>query len=1486
MKTDNKYTGFEVAIVGIACRFPGANDWRTFWDNLINEKESIKKLSDEELIKSGIDIDTINQDNYVKVAPDIRGKNFFDASFFNYTPEEGLILGPQNRLFHECVWEAFEDSGYVPENIEGLVGIYGSSSDDMNWKVFAKLSNMDQRIPNFILKHLSDKDFLPTMVSYKMNLFGLSVNMTSACSSSLVGVHMASRALVFGEVNMAVVGGACISTDPVQGYFYEDGAVYSKDGHCRSFDKDATGTVAGEGVGVIVLKRLSDAIKDDDHIYSIIKGTSVNNDGARKVGFTAPSVSGQKNCIKSAQIVAKVKPETVDYIEAHGTATKLGDSIEIDALNQAFSSVDTQIPLGSVKSNIGHLDTVAGLAAIIKTALSLKYKKLPASLNFKEPNPSINFKDGPFYVNNKTVEFFSKDSTPLRAGVSAFGVGGTNAHAILEEPPIILENNYTESVYKLIPLSAKTQDSLIEYKEKLKQFLNSNDQNNLSDMAYTFQVGRKNFSYRQALFFETKEELLKLLDLDTSINRAKEITNCIFMFSGQGSQYINMGKQLYENNFLFKEELDRGFKLLRDYSGIEFKDIIFPGKECKYDISETRYTQPLIFIIEYALAKLIQSYGITPKAMIGHSLGEYTAAVLSGVFSYEDALKLLYKRGQLIHSLPSGKMISVLTTYDKIEKYIQTDEVSLAVVNSEKQFVLSGTIEAIESLEEKLKLADIPCIKLKTSHAFHSSMLTAILDTFRNEFTSLVLNKPNIPFVSNLTGEYISIEEATSADYWVSHMRNTVLFENGIKRLLKDFPKECYLEVGPGRTLTSLFKQNIQNKDNYAISLLDKNNNNEMKYFLNQLGVLWSKGLSVNWENLHQSKRKKIPLPTYSFKKDSYASEVDLEKQIMSFIDRGNIRNSNIDEWVYRPYWRSSYWLHKKRKTHSDKAIVFADKKGLSDVLIDMLKKNKTSITIVFPGEEFTNENWVYTINPDNENDFRKLFKSLENDEKFSKIYHTWTYNFTTDKENISSEAEYRSIGYESIIKIFQNGHMRFKEDECEFITITNNLFPADSKKIIPEKATILGVTRVIPLEFNHIKCKTIDIDGLDKKNISGLLKELSYESNDNEIVIKRGERYVEDFERINFKFNKDIKTIKRNGVYLITGASGGVGKLLAHYLSSKYQANLVLLSRKKIKDELFLDSLRKNGSQIFYIESDVSDENKLREGLRLAENEIGQINGVIHAAGVGDKAGIILRRRHEEESAIFAAKVTGCLALYSQFENRKLDFFLNFSSQNVVLPNIGQSGYIASNIFLDYFSIKNNQTFPIVSVAWDTIKGIGMAVDYLEKLDKNHKEAIERNALNSEEVIKVFERVLYINLSFQIVSPTNLKEKIKSLAIDKSESAPKSMFDSLSTINTEIRRERPILKEEYVAPNSDVEVTLTGLLEKLLAITPIGMNDDFFELGIDSIKIVTLSNQISKEYEVDFPLNLFYEHTSITSLSREVEKIISKSAYTKEIII
>ncbi|WP_276485402.1 type I polyketide synthase, partial [Paraflavitalea pollutisoli] len=810
MKNDKKYSGLEIAIVGISCNMPGAADRREFWHNLQNGLECTHRMSREEMQALEMEEETIRNEAHIPVVPALKNKDTFDAAFFDYTPAEAMLMNPVHRALHQCVWEALEDAGCYPERVNGPIGFYVGAGDDSNWRLYARLKNRTEGMDSFSLNNISNKDFLAGLVAYKLNLKGPVVAINTTCSTSLVAIHQACKSLLFGEAKVALAGGITLRSEIQYGYFYQEGMIFSKDGHNRTFDAGASGTVATEGAGIVVLKRLQDAIDDHDHIYSIIKGSAINNDGNRKVDFTAVSVEGQVDCITRAQKVARVPAESISYVEAHGTATRLGDPIEVEALNVVFNHcMERSCAIGSVKTNIGHLDTAAGVAGLIKTALSLQHRQLPPSLHFEVANPEIDFAGGPFYVNTSLQDWVRRGDWPLRAGVSSFGIGGTNAHVILEEAPAV-ESSDAGPANKLLTVSARTAQSVKRYLERLLRFLGEEPDLNLGDLCYTLQTGRKAFGYRCTTVFRDRADLLDQLSggrLAGQVRRsADRSVGVVFLFSGQGSQYAGMGRDLYEQDAVFRAYMDKGFSLLQSLTGEDHRSILYGEEGGK--INQTKYTQPLLFLLEYALSMWLGQLGIVPRYMLGHSLGEYTAACVSGVIAFEQCLELVVRRGACMNAAQPGSMVSISLSEAAVQVYLQ-EGLSLAAVNGPEQVVLSGELAAIDRLTQALEADAVVYRVLHTSHAFHSAMMEEAGASFLPYWKHVSIQKATIPFISNVTGGFIGASELEHADYWVRQMREGVQFSKGLQTILQQGSREelVFVEVGAGQSLISLLKQ-------------------------------------------------------------------------------------------------------------------------------------------------------------------------------------------------------------------------------------------------------------------------------------------------------------------------------------------------------------------------------------------------------------------------------------------------------------------------------------------------------------------------------------------------------------------------------------------------------------------------------------------------------------------------------------------------------
>lgn len=908
MTNKQDYNSFDIAVIGISCRFPGAKNIQEFWSNLENGVESISFFSKEELIANGADPQQIKDPNYIPAGGVLQDANKFDANLFGFFPREVELMDPQHRLFLECCWEAWEDAGYNSEHFQGLVGVFGGCTMNTylvenvlkNKKILSSAGHLQVMIGN-------DKDFITSRVSHKLNLKGPSYTVQTACSTSLYAVHVATNSLIAGECDIALAGGSSIRVPQSRGYLYQPSGTSSPDGHCRAFDINANGSVVGCGAGIVVLKRLFNAIDDGDHIYAIIKGSAVSHDGSDKAAFSTPSVQGQARAITGALAISGVNPESIQYVEAHGTATNIGDPIEVAALTKAYRDYTQKknfCVLGSVKTNIGHLDAAAGISGLIKVILSMRAKKFPLLLNFQSPNPQLDLENSPFYI-NKSLEDWPALETPRRAGVTSIGLGGANAHVIIEEAPILPEIEQLKE-NQLIVLSAKTETALNNIKKNLHDFLEANPSSNLTDMAFTLQVGRAGLEYRYSYvcdsISELKNELQKQMLSPTFVLDKTKNKLVAFLFPGQGSQYHNMMKDLYEKESIFKEIVDHCSEILKKYTKADIREIIFSSKD-EGKINQTKITQPSIFVIEYALARLLKTWGITPDLMIGHSIGEIVASCLAGVFSLEDALKLIAYRGIITQSLEGGAMLSVNLPEKIALQYVDNEKISLSAVNSQTQCVLSGREKDINALQNMLASKGIETHFLKTSHAFHSHMMDDGLKQYREILSTITLCEPSAKIMSTVTGDFLHAEQATDVEYWIKHLRNTVRFSDAIVKSLKDREYMC-VEVGPGNILNNLAKSNLESSQNCFISLFPKKSVDlqEHKSLLHGIGQFWSHGGKIHWTSLHGVKCRRISLPTYPFEKKPFwiepESEMVSSSKILSTENNPSYLNINIGEMV------------------------------------------------------------------------------------------------------------------------------------------------------------------------------------------------------------------------------------------------------------------------------------------------------------------------------------------------------------------------------------------------------------------------------------------------------------------------------------------------------------------------------------------------------------------------------------------------------------
>ena len=868
-----------IAIIGMSGRFPGAADIEQFWSNLRDGVESIAELDEATLDRAGIDPQLYNHERYVRREGLLDDIEFFDAEIFGYSPKDAAWMDPQQRVLLETAWHALEHAGYgAAQSRPALTGVFAGVGAS-TYLPTRGIDGQNLTSERLQLRVLNAPDFTATRIGYKLDLHGPCVSVQTACSTSLVAVHLACRSLRTGDSDLALAGGASITIPHGRGHLYQDGHIYSPDGRCRAFDAEAQGIVRGSGAAVVVLKRLADAVRDGDFIWAVVKGSAINNDGAAKVGFTAPSVDGQAAVIDAAFRDAGVQPETIGYVEAHGTGTFLGDPIEIAGLAKAFGPHTSErgfCAIGSLKTNVGHLDTAAGVAGLIKGALALHHEVIPPSLNFRTANPNLKLDETPFYVSVCTSAWPRGNGT-RRAGVSSFGIGGTNAHVVLEEAPEPEPTRVGRS-HQLLALSAATPRSLKAMCQNLADHMRRQPSQSLSEVAHSLQVGRDERPHRLALVCDDKERAaaeLESVATDAALpaHAATVDREVVFMFPGQGSQHVGMGRELYLHEKVYRDAIDSCAERLIDIANIDFRPLLYPdtGKTTSVPAQLYIIMQPVFFSVQYAMAELLLSWGIRPTAVIGHSIGECAAAKVAGVISLDDAIRLTFTRGDVVRRLPPGALLVAAIRHDELRSRL-TNQLSIAAINGPAQTIISGPRDAVSALHERLQSEAVQCQLVEATHAGHSSMLDPVLGEFEERVRGIKLHASSVPMVSTVTGTWVSDDEIVESTYWVRNLRETVKFASGIAELLRQ-SNRAFVDIGPGASLAKLAKLNkpaAADRPVTAVTAMSSmtGESNGIAMALGAVGGLWSSGAEIDWPRLHSGATlRRVPLPTYSFEK-------------------------------------------------------------------------------------------------------------------------------------------------------------------------------------------------------------------------------------------------------------------------------------------------------------------------------------------------------------------------------------------------------------------------------------------------------------------------------------------------------------------------------------------------------------------------------------------------------------------------------------------
>jgi non-ribosomal peptide synthase protein (TIGR01720 family) len=1468
--------GSSIAIIAMSGRFPGARDVESFWSNLRNGVESIRFFTEDEMRECGVDEALLKNPQYVGARGALEEADLFDATFFGYSAREAEIIDPQQRVFLECAWEALERAGYDPDQYQGLIGVYAGSS--MNTYYLQSLRSQDgvlSSVGGLTTILASGQDFLPTRVSYKLNLRGPSVNVQTACSTSLVAVHEACRSLIDGECDLALAGGVSVIVPLKSGYLYIEESIGSPDGHCRAFDAGAQGTVGGNGVAIVALKRLEDALADGDTIHAVIRGTAINNDGSAKVGYTAPSVEGQAKVIAMAQAAAAIDPDSIGYVEAHGTGTLLGDPVEVTALSRIFAGSRQRGPcwLGSVKTNVGHLDAAAGITGLIKAALCLKHKELVPSLHYKEPNPEIDFEVGPFRVNTELRRWETDHGVPRRAGVSSFGLGGTNAHAVLEEAPDT-EPPGPAHPSQLVCLSARTPLALEATTSRLADHLKKNPNTNLADAAYTLQVGRGDLPYRRVIVCSNLHDAVDGLE-----KRAPESTwsgqarpgarSVVFMFTGQGAQYTNMGRDLYQSHAAFREHVDKCCELLEPRLGADLRRVLFPDTDgapnARQALDQTQLTQPALFVIEYALAHLWMHWGIRPVAMIGHSIGEYVAACLAGVMSLKDALGLVAERARLMGELPAGSMLAVPLPQVELDSRLGR-HLSIASVNGPNMCVISGANDALDALSARLAEEGVETRLLHTSHAFHSPMMEPILETFTERVRVISLRAPEIPYISNVTGAWITIDQATNPSYYAQHLRHTVQFSKGLEQLFAH-PDWVLLEVGPGHTLSSLAKRHPgRPKEQTVVSSLrhPEHSRTDDAFVLAALGQLWLAGVHPDWTAVHSPHRcRRIVLPTYPFERQRYWIE---PRKALQAKDRLR-RQPHPRDWIYVPCWRRAPLSLEIVQPDTSRWCLFTDQYGLGSRIAAELRKNGSDVVCVGIGDRFGRENDdSYTLNPAEREHYDQLVAELANRGQVpDKFAHLWL--ITSDDEiqtDAASLTTTQERGFYSLIYLAQALDARGLRAPLVLTVVTNHVFEVTGDEVLcPGKATVLGPSKVIGMEYPHITCRHIDIS-LNERNDGSesmermLAVELCAPWSEPVAAYRGRYRWLPTYERL--KVHSEMQpALRQAGVYLITGGLGDLGLAMAGYLARTLRAKLTLTSRTALPSEdswarwlaehddgdptarkiRAVQALQSEGAEVLLLQADVADETEMSAAWVEAERRFGPICGVMHAAGAEKHPVSIQALGRSDCEKQFRPKLQGLIVLDKLLRDRKLDFCLVHSSLASIMGVTNFAAYTATHTFMDAFVCHRNRTgqTPWLTVNWDNWN--------LQKLGaESLAPGIAKFLMTPEEGVEALRYVLSMRGVAQVLVSTGDPQA----RLDEWEKLEHGREqEAVAEANRTTLHERPALSTEYVAPRNDVERALADIWREMLGIERVGIHDNFFELGGDSvvsIQVTAKANQ------------------------------------------
>jgi amino acid adenylation domain-containing protein len=1530
----------QIAVIGMACRFPGAADPGELWRNVRDGVESITRLSDEELAAAGVPAELIDNPAYVKAGGFLADPDLFDADFFGFTPREAELMDPQHRLFLECAWQACEDAGYVPQTYPGRIGVYGGSASG-TYFVNNLLSNPEilAAAGGMQVKLFNDKDFLTTHVSYKLNLRGPSLAIQTACSTSLVAVHVACQALLDGECDMALAGGTGISFPHLAGHLYQEGGISSPDGHCRAFDIRAQGLVDGNGTGMVLLKRLSRALADGDFIHAVVRGSAINNDGAQKAGYTVPSVDSQMEVIGEALAAARVDADTIGLVEAHGSGTPIGDPIEVQALTRAFRATTDRkgfCALGSIKTNIGHTDAAAGVAGLIKAVAALEHRQLPPSLHFEVPNPALDLPESPFFVTSRALDWpAGSGQARRRAGVSSLGIGGTNAHVVLEEaPPAALAA--PSRPWQLLVVSARSKTALDQAAARLSNHLAESTVSRfeLADVAHTLRVGRKAFQHRRALLCRDRtgavaalsgSDPARWIDGTAPVSGARPVA---FLFPGLGEHYAGMAAGLYRGEPVFRAAIDRSAEILAPHLGADLRELLLyweggypaferaPGgaaaelnlrrmlapeaeeeDEASRQLGRTAFAHPAVFAVEHALAELWLAWGIRPRAMIGYSLGEYVAACLAGVFSLEDALALVAGRARLIDALPAGAMLAVPLAVPETEALLAEEPgLALAAANGPGLSVVAGPEAAAAAFAQRLAGRGIACRRLRTGHAFHSPMMRPAAAELTRLAAGLDLRPPRIPFVSNVTGTWITDREATDPAYWAEHLCRPVRFASGLETLTADRvgdgdeAAQLLLEVGPGQTLGTLARQRPGRPAGEVVvaALRDRREEvSDQASLLDALARLWAAGAEPDWTAFTSGeRRRRRPLPTYPFERRRYF--IAPGKPAARSETRRKEDRRALGDWFYAPVWEQAPPEPEAAERSPLHWLLLGDGRGLAARLADRLTAGGETVQ------------WV--TNPE---DYRSLLARSP-----QRIVHLLSL---TETEPEAAEEN----GFYSLLALAQALSEMTPENRAGLrvgVVTSGVAAVLGDEALVPERAALLGPCRVLPQELPGVTSTVIDLlesdpvdrltDRLVDRLVDRLIAELVLDRPEPLVALRGRRRFLRRFRPVELPAaGRGAARLRPGGVYLITGGLDETGVVLAEQLYAACGARLALLAPEDTPplsrwgewlsalDERSEESrrlrrvlaLERSGCELLVTAADLTHPSQVRQAVELVRGRFGALHGVVHAAGRAG-AGLMQWKTRSQAASVLAPKTRGTRALAAALAGLPLDFFVLFGTNAASTGGFGQADTAAGGAFLDTFAQAAEADpaggFPVQAVDWGFFRWQPVTASVPE-VAAALEEGLALYGITESEMFETFLRVLASPLP-QITVATQDLDAVTAQLDSFSATALLDQVGAQAGAQVAAHA-RPELPVAYEPPRGEVEETVARVWQEAFGIDRIGRDDNFFDLSGNSLLAIQIVTRISQALEIDVATASLLEAPTVARLAAAIEGLRPEASLSPE---